>query len=720
MDITPGPDHQLKQNIYPDSTTKSVKLAEDFIPLTDRLFITGLLMIALSASLFCVPLVSTFQTQSFMGFFFFHYLLSVSYLIMIAGPNLLFWKSNSKKIPLRYLIPSAVLFLISAYALNRDIVVFSPSVDWLSVFLVVQCVALLGLTYAERLPKKVLLSLIFALGSGFPLFVYLSLFVAPLYFLSSVGLLFLGISIHTFVPLALVLVTLAIVRKCGSITEKVRLTFMAGALLSVAVVAAFSLYWSHVNKNINHEYSRSLIEEQELPAWVRISQKMPRNFMSELALKGNLVYHIFNPDSDVSWGLGGTSYWEERKHDPLLVVATFFSQPNELGEKERIKILESLYDGRHYAEQRLWSGQNLRTTQVISNVKLWPEYRMAYTEKILSIKNTSARTTWLQTEEALYSFHLPEGSTISSLSLWIDNEEQKGYLTSKQVADSAYNTIVGREARDPSLVHWKEGNIVTVRIFPVTPAENRRFKIGITSPLTLRDGQLIYKNIYFDGPISEDATQTLVIDKGSGKNVSLPFNTTETNGGKLEYEGSYVHDWQLTMPVTPLASHSFSFQGATYQIKPYQPQLKKVSFSRIYLDLNTAWKGAEIEEIFEISEGKKIYAWNGARMVELSKGNLVQIQDQTSDLHYSLFPLQLVKDPDQSLLITKGTAISPNVSDLEGSQFYKKLVNPQVEKHPIMTYCLGYDELSPYLKSLREFRLIQLVQGDKEKLADLL
>jgi hypothetical protein len=59
-----------------------------------------------------------------------------------------------------------------------------------------------------------------------------------------------------------------------------------------------------------------------------------------------------------------------------------------LDEKDRIKILEAMYDSRHQAQERLWSGDKLKTANVITNVKIFPEYRLAYTEKTLTVHNT--------------------------------------------------------------------------------------------------------------------------------------------------------------------------------------------------------------------------------------------------------------------------------------------------------------------------------------------
>lgn len=59
------------------------------------------------------------------------------------------------------------------------------------------------------------------------------------------------------------------------------------------------------------------------------------------------------------------------------------------------------------------------------------------------------------------------------------------------------------------MIHWQEGNTVSVRVIPCTPKESRKFKIGVSSPLRKENDQLIYENIYFDGPTAMKATETV-------------------------------------------------------------------------------------------------------------------------------------------------------------------------------------------------------------------
>ena len=235
------------------------------------------------------------------------------------------------------------------------------------------------------------------------------------------------------------------------------------------------------------------------------SQLLKKDWVTDRALKAGLSYAEFD---DVFNGFGGGRLNERVKHDPLVVIASAFSDGISIPHASRIKILRYMFDARHQTERKLWSGDNLTTTDIVTNVQLFPEYRLAYTEKTFKIKNTKVQR-WGRQQEALYTFYLPEGSVVTSASLWVFGEERPAYLTTKSKADSAYNAIVGRERRDPLLLHWQEGNRVTVRVFPCTPDEDRQFKIGVTTPLQKNGEQLHYENVDFEGPYWKRATESI-------------------------------------------------------------------------------------------------------------------------------------------------------------------------------------------------------------------
>jgi XrtN system VIT domain protein len=688
--------------------------------LKDTFLSAGLGLIIASTALFCVTAFTPIPRGDYFAIFFMHYVMAGGYLLalLIRGIFVLKWRFLRESV--QYYIPYLILSIISAYALNREIAVFEDSTAWLCAFLVFQGIVLLSYLFFNYLPPAAQRTLYFLLGAGFVLYLYLAVYVMPLYAVSVIGLLAIGISIHTFVPFFMIIACLLLVNKYYRTDKKILYSFLAGIGLAITIAAVYAVAWARLNNIIVKEYSQSLITEDELPAWVRVCQQLPQNGLTEKLLKRGLVYSVANHTDEWFWRVPNASFDEVRKHDPLVVFSNLFSNYTALDQKEQIKILETLYDSRHQAQERLWSGENLQTQQVISNIRLWPEYRMAYTEKIITVDNKSMPQRWNQSEEALYTFHLPEGSVVTSLSLWINGVEEKGYLTTKQKADSAYRTIVGVEARDPSLIHWQEGNTVTVRVFPVTPEESRRFKIGITSPLHFNVHELSYKNIYFDGPLHEHAEEIRQINAGTELRFT-PAGYRSSPDGKVEYSGNYKASWKFKIPATPLAGSTFSFLGKTYSLKHHREELETVAFKQVYLDLNAAWTLEEVREIMQLCKNAKVYAWYNNSMIRLTPANLSDVYEQCVALNFSLFPVHAIKNKQSSLLITKGTPTSPNLSDIKTSSFYQQLTEASQENsEAIKTFCLNSEELSPYLKTFKEFRLIHSVNGSLWKLEELL
>ena len=76
-------------------------------------------------------------------------------------------------------------------------------------------------------------------------------------------------------------------------------------------------------------------------------------------------------------------------------------------------MLESQYDSRHQAEERLWQGESLTTTYVNTQVRIWPQYALSFTEKTMVVFNDGKGSGRFSQGEAIYTFHLPEGGVVS-------------------------------------------------------------------------------------------------------------------------------------------------------------------------------------------------------------------------------------------------------------------------------------------------------------------
>lgn len=680
-------------------------------PWRDREFLLGVGFLLLSLGIFCYPLVFPIADSDFgMGRFVLNYLIVLFYLMLLLGTRRL-KKGQNGLAPLFILL---TLSLVSCYSLNREINIFETSTTWWSVLLVVCCANYLTLPFFRWLAGPLQLLVCGIAGVSLLAFTYLAIFLMPFY----PGCLFfffvLGLSLHTFVPLLFVIYTLVFIVRVGKENRRLRLAFVTGFILAMTIAIQFTIRWQLAVRNINYDYAAGKgTQGKDLPAWVYVAQHGSPGAITEKILKTGIVYSE-SSDWDFSW-MPKRLFNEQRKHDPLIVVASLFSGKSDLPDEDRVKVLESMYDSRYQAQDRLWSGEGLVTTSVDTHVQFWPRLHLSYTEENITVADRSTIRSGNSQREAIYTFHLPEGGLVSSLSLWIDGTEQKGVLTSRGKADTAYRTVVGVYRRDPSVVHWQEGNTVSVRVFPVPPQTGRRFKIGITAPLE-KDGQdLVYRNSYFDGPSGADAAGTIHVqpmEPVSGLQQPRSWDTP------LEYKGGYTPAWELRFRDKGVANTSFRFNGKQYTTEACQPAADPLPLRQVYLDINKSWTREEFETIFAALPDSRLFAYSpDAGLVPLTSGNKDAVFDDLSDLQFSLFPLSLITDRAGSLLISKSTLSSPSIADIRESKFPEQLQNSFAATGRICLFHLG-PQLSPYLKTLKECGAFRFEAGDMATLKD--
>ena len=675
----------------------------------------GLILIILSFSIFLFTAFTTADQAS--GAFMINYALSAMYLLTLFFRTLSIHGWKLAKGSIQHTVLMLILWFISAFALNRSMNVFDDSVTWLSIWIMVSSIVLIVAAFFHTMPAYLRNIVYFLLGGALVLFAYYALYLVPLYPLSVVCLIAIGISFHTFIPACLTIVTIIIITRLAKANKKILYPVAAGVIVPILICIAFCVWWGKTNNSINLTLNQNSLTEAKLPAWVAVSQHVKSSPVLERILKSGLVYREVNPDRDFWWGMPSKSFDEPKKHDPLVVMATLLHKKPNLDENERIKILKSIYNARHQAQERLWSGDDLETISVISNIKLFPEYRMAYTEKTLTVRNNS-KWQW-SNQEGIYTFHLSEGSVITSLSLWIKGNEEKSRLTTKAKADSAYKQVVGVESHDPSVVHWQEGNTITVRVFPCTPEENRKFRIGITSPLQKEGDRLVYENPYFEGPNATQALETMQLsfsEKPAALQIPADFKQNTVNVYRADR--TYQPNWEISCKATALANTVFAFADSAYQVKNYEPQYEAFTPQAIYLDLNSAWTLAELKQVWEKVKQHPVYVYN-EELIKLSDNNLQDVYSVMSDQNFSLFPVNEIKDPEHALIISKSNDAALNLNDLEGSAFAKDLSHYLKAPKNIRFYNISY-QLTPYLKAFKEFRVFNYAHGSIDDLAGML
>ncbi|HTE28044.1 XrtN system VIT domain-containing protein [Flavitalea sp.] len=653
--------------------------------------------------------------------FFVHYIISMVYMFVLMFNRSYGIRRSWKKENINKTMILLNLFLISAFALNREITVFENSVNWLRVYILLTSAALLSYEYADRLPLWVNNIQHFLLGSAVALYLYLALYVANYYPVGAIGMIALGIGGHIFVPLALLIASIFLFVHF----RKHRInnySIMAGFLFPVLLAISFMVEWnSRISEMEKISNQSAMYNETELPVWVNVAESLENDWISERILKTDLVYTTAKYDFDEWWFMPQNVSWDEiKKHDPLVYIASLKSKSS-LPDDERVKILKSITNGRHQANERLWSGDNLTTSYIISDIDIYTDLRLAYTEQYLNIRNNSLRGSWWgNTEEGIYTFYLPPGSVVTSLSLWINGREEKAILTSKQKADKAYKTIVGVERRDPSVVHWQEGNTVTVRVFPCTDKEERKFKIGITSPLQVKDGQVIYKNILFDGPDPSNATETRRIRFIGGKpQFDESGNFEKTAKGDYITENKYDPDFTFSYPVTVLKSNRFTNNGYSYSLADLQPRKNTVEINSLFLDINNSWHKNELRELRTLVLNHEVYVSLDEELIKLTDSNWSKLTAAMRERNFSLFPYHKLTDIEQSLVVTKGNRLSPHLSDIKESKFAKGVSTFFASGKKVKVFNINGVK-STYTASLTELRGLEFCEGDIAALKKIL
>lgn len=645
----------------------------------------------------------------FSGIFFITYIITAVYFLTLMSYNHAKHNRYLKYRNFAHNVIGLQLFNVSAYSLNRSISVFHNSVNWLVVFLIITNITLIYQAIRRDYKPSPISHFIVAVSTiAFLFHLYQSIYVGALYPFTIISFWFFGISLHTFVPLLFTLAFGIVLYRFFKQSSTFRLTALVSFFLAIAFISDFSIRYHRINNIITESFHQENepYNDDDLPSWAKISQELPKNWIAERALKSGLVYtNMDNVFSSFS-PMGNLN--ERIKHDPLLVLADFFVQDYDIPYNDKFKILGFMYDKRHQTERKLWSGDNLSTSDIVTNVQLFPEYRLSYTEKIFKIHNSQVGR-WNSTKEALYTFYLPEGSVVTSASLWVNDKEEPAYLTTKGKADSAYTTIVGRERRDPLLLHWQEGNRVTVRVFPCTPDEDRTFKIGVTTPLKLEDNQLHYENIDFKGPYWKNAKESIhVVTTSELNGFSAPYSFKQ-EGTTYKYKGKYKSDWSLKFDASPLSTATFSFNKRAFQLQKRPNTFVPFSAKRIYLDINAGWTKKEFKEIWQNMNSKmNLWVYSNNRFEQLTENNKEALFKDLKKKNFTLFPFYKMTNDSSTLVITKYNQLTPTLNDLKRTGFDKATSEFfKTNTTPIRVYNLG-EQISPYMRTLSEFRSIQL------------
>ena len=510
-----------------------------------------------------------------------------------------------------HLAPFLILnWFIGCFSLNTFIPVFQDLPVWVYLATLAFCLSNFFI-YRNSDEMRNTSIAFFINGVSFSIILYFAFYLIPIMPFSFMGLLALGVGFYGLVPaLVIIIHTVTIIRYLNN-NKNYAVSFSGGFLVVLISMIVFTVGLNIESRKITQlARINSFDQNNELPYYISVSQNLKPNFFNEILLKKDIVYiPLHDIFSFSSFNSFGSKQFNERKiHNPFISIAYLFCEDLTLDNDDKINILKSNFDKRLETEEQLWSGDDLFTKSIKEDVKIYPEARLAYTEITMNIaceKDTRGE------KEAIYSFQLPEGSVATSLSLWVNGIERKGVLTTKEKAKAAYKQIVGVEYRDPSLMQWKEGNKVVVRVFPINYKTPRTFKCGFTTPLKVEDNQMKYQSLSIKGPnISNAETISRIQTVGNTKiETSKDF---ELNKDYYINQSKGLDEWEVTMPLSKtLQSNSFVWKDKVYEVKDIQKTTIPFKPSEIILDLNSSWTTKQIESFVKLNKKNLFVIVNG-------------------------------------------------------------------------------------------------------------
>lgn len=615
-----------------------------------------------------------------------------------------------------HIIPFLFLnWFIGCFSTNILIGVFENLPIW--VYMVTFAFCLSNFLIYNDYQKKIVTPLAyFVNGISFLLILYFMLYLIPLMPLSFVGILAVGLGFYGLVPAIVCFWHVNMLFTTTHIKKRNMLPFAVGFLSGIVGIVIFVSLLIIENKKLNsYLVTKSFDITTDLPNYIKVSQHLEPNFCNEILLKKGIVY-IHNDDFFEFRGLdgfGNKQYNERKRHNPIVNIAYVFLDELSLSADDRINILRSNFDKRLETEEQLWSGEDLVTKNIKEDVKIYANERLAYTEITMDV--ACDEDAW-RDREAIYSFQLPEGSVATSLSLWVNGVERQGVLTTKEKAKAAYRQIVGVEARDPSLMQWKEGNRVVVRVFPIRHDLPRTFKCGFTTPLKVMDSKMVYSSLSIKGPNISNAETVSRIQIVGDNNTFETSKDFELVNNFYINESKGLEDWRAELPLNHKAfDNSFVWKDKIYHLKKIQKQ--RVSFvpERIVLDLNNNWEKNDVEKILT-NLNHKYFVFLNNEWSEINKENYEVVFDQFKSLQYSLPPLYKLKD--NSLLVTKCGAFSANFEELEASNYLKKIKAKTKQKN-IKVISISND-INPFWQTIKEQKYVGFLQTDLNNCIDLI
>ncbi|MGC4040224.1 MAG: XrtN system VIT domain-containing protein [Flavobacterium sp.] len=632
------------------------------------------------------------------GICFFGSLIEFAYSIIVVT----YLSKNKQKylhlIPLLYLN-----WFIGCFCTNVFINIFENLPLWVYIVTFAFCISCFPI-YGRSRNSKLRTFAYLINGITITLIFYYAVYLIPFSVFSFLGIFALGMGFYGLVPVIVLINHSIALSHLAKENKKGILAFTAGICFILASLTVFTVLLDSEADSIRKNLVTKSFEKtsNDLPNYILISQNLKPSFLNEVLLKKDIVYIDTEDFFDLRDfnSIGQKQYNERKVHNPFYNVAYQLIDKIGISTDDQISIMKSNFGKRLETEEQLWNGEDLITKNIKEDVKLFPKERLAYTEITMDV--ACKERAWRASQEAIYSFELPEGSVATSLSLWVNGVERKGVLTTKEKAQKAYNQIVGVEMRDPSLMQWREGNRVVVRVFPVSQNLPRTFKCGFTTPLKADAKKLTYNSIQIKGPNLSGAATLSRIQVNGHSNFESTKDFELTDQFYIS-ESTGLDDWQATVPINKgTFANAFAWKGKEYKIEPIERQREVFVPKEIVLDLSSSWSLEEIRELVSMPS-KKFYVVDEYSKEEINSSNYENIFHEYRNLQYSLPPLYKISD--SSLIITKCGTFSANFDELEATAYLKKIRENTKAKH-LRAINIG-NEINPFWQTVKEQHYVE-------------
>ncbi|MFK8054535.1 MAG: XrtN system VIT domain-containing protein [Saprospiraceae bacterium] len=642
-----------------------------------------------------ILLTSSFEGRGELGYIvvpIISYLLTQVYGIMLA---------QTKRRTVRLGILYFANLYVGCFILNMSITVFADPTIWWGL----ACAGAVGVLALEPikdlLGPKSRIAFLAAAGAAIVVLLHQSCFMlfSDEIMIAGIGLLVGGFGIYAFVP-PLVLFSL-LVHLGPTLVERQRhfASFSIGVTVPALALFIFCAAFLDRVQTIQNIPSSTY----KLPQTVQILEHVQADWLSQLVFTRTSLYQ------SVPFRTTFSRNTRAQKHSPFMYWANKLSSPLSQSRRDYDKFAQFFAQTGHDVEEALWSSSGLSTASIDIQHKV-----NQATASVRSTYRFEATSKHARQGEAIYTFQLPEGAVVTGSSLVVFGVEQPGRLSTKSKAREAYTRIVGRERRDPSLVEWRNGNTVAMRVFPVTSKLPRSFSIEVTAPLQKDGDRTFIAPIGIEGPPTSRARITNATAANRTVEAAVGFKETRSDSRGYRPEPIYLTSQAI-------ATQRYVRDGMAYTLESARSNFTDRTIKRIYIDLTEGWTTIEAKQVLAkakgMAGGAKVFGYNGTS-IELTKENLVEVLSSAHKRKRSYFPIYAIKDLESSLLITRDQHLSFKYDAVKKSAWSGKidswLANSSTEVS-LAHYHLGEDVPS-YLQTIGSSRAISSETGDFETL----